>query len=167
MQLRWSDAPRGLRPLAWLVLLAAGLAVCGLPTTSARPQGPGGPNGPDPREIPLPAIRTSLPDLPGVKDLPGRPEMPDVLTMNDGKRVTTPEQWRRRREEMKRILEYYAVGRMPPPPGNVRGHVVLAEMVLDGKVRYRLVRLAFGPKRQLGLDIGIFTPSGAGRSPAR
>ncbi len=41
--------------------------------------------------------------------------------MNDGTRVTTREQWSKRREEMKRILEYYAVGLALPPPGNVKG----------------------------------------------
>jgi hypothetical protein len=65
---------------------------------------------PDPREIPVPAIATSMPAMPGVDKLPNRPEMPDVLTMNNGQKVTTSTQWKRRREEMKPILEYYAVG---------------------------------------------------------
>ncbi len=47
--------------------------------------------------------------------------MPDVLVMNDGTRVTTARQWPARRQEMRRILSYYAVGQMPPPPGNVTG----------------------------------------------
>ena len=80
--------------------------------------------GPDPREIPVPPIRTSLESLPGVKDLPVRVEMPDVMTLSSGEKVTTPAQWKQRREEMKRILGYYAVGRMPPPPGNVTGREV-------------------------------------------
>src|SRR6185295_10624768 len=115
--------------------------------------------GPDPREIPLPAIKTAMGMLPGVNELPVRTEMPDVLTMNDGKRVTTVEQWKKRREEMKRILEYYAVGQMPPPPGNVKGREVKSELVLEGKVKYRLVHLAFGPKQKLELNVGIFTPT--------
>lgn len=115
--------------------------------------------GPDPKEIPIPAIKTALKPLPGVKELPVRAEMPDVLTMNDGTRVTTPKQWQKRREEMKRILEYYAVGQAPPPPGNVRGQEIKSEPVLDGKVKYRLVHLTFGPKRKLELNIGIFTPT--------
>ena len=117
------------------------------------------PAGPDPREIPLPVIKTSAKPLPGVNDLPVRPELPDVMTMNDGTKVTTPEQWRARREEMKRILEYYATGQMPPPPGNVRGKRIKSETVLDGKVKYRLVHLTFGPQRKLSLNIGIFTPT--------
>lgn len=37
----------------------------------------------------------------GVKDLPVRAEMPNPLVTEDGKPVSTPEQWKLRREEMK------------------------------------------------------------------
>jgi hypothetical protein len=99
--------------------------------------------------------------LPGVDQLPVRAELPDVMVMNDGTRVRTSEQWEKRRGEIKRILEYYAVGQMPPPPGNVRGSEVQSQLVLDGKVKYRLVRLTFGPDEKLELNIGIFTPTHA------
>ncbi len=46
-------------------------------------------SGPDPKEIPIPPIKTSLGNLPGINELPNRPELPDVLTMNDGTKVTT------------------------------------------------------------------------------
>jgi len=104
--------------------------------------------------------------LPGVNELPVRKDLPDVMVMNDGARVTNRLQWERRREEMKRILAYYAVGQMPPPPGNVKGTEVHSETVLDGAVRYRLVRLTFGPGEKLSLDIGIFTPASGGPFPA-
>lgn len=122
--------------------------------------------GPDPREIPLPPIKTAMGTLPGVNDLPVRTELPDVMTMNDGTKVTTVKQWEKRREEMKKILEYYAIGQMPPPPRNVKGQEVQSQLVLDGKVKYRLVHLTFGPKRKLALDIGIFTPVAGGPFPA-
>jgi hypothetical protein len=121
--------------------------------------------GPDPKEIPLPPITTSMPAMPGVDKLPNRPELPDVLTMNNGQKVTTAAQWKRRREEMKRILEYYAVGQAPPPPRNVKGKEVNSEMVLDGTVKYRLVHLTFGPAEKLGLDIGMYTPVAGGPFP--
>ncbi len=117
--------------------------------------------GPDPKEIPQPPIRTLAKPLPGVGKLPVRPDLPDILTMNDGTKVTTLAQWKKRREEIRTILSYYAVGSMPPPPGNVRGEEVKSETVLDGKVKYRLVRLTFGPDRKLELYIGIFTPTDA------
>lgn len=116
-------------------------------------------NGPDPHEIPVPAIHTSLGTMPGVKDLQARPELPDVLTFNDGKKVKTLADWKRRREEIRRTLEYYAVGQMPPAPGNIRGEVMQTQDVLGGKAKYRLVKLTFGPERKLELYIGIFTPT--------
>lgn len=120
---------------------------------------------PDPREIPVPAIRTSMKPLPGVKDLPARPEMPDAMLMNDGTKVTTPAQWRKRRAEMKQILEYYFTGIAPPPPGKVKGKEIKSQMVMDGKVKYRLIHLTFGPKDSLSLDIGVFTPVTGGPFP--
>ncbi|HEY3415819.1 MAG TPA: hypothetical protein VGM23_02950 [Armatimonadota bacterium] len=118
------------------------------------------------QEIPVPRIAAPMGTLPGAADLPVRREMPDVLVMNDGTRVTTRRQWRKRREEIRRILAYYATGQAPPAPGNVTGKPVREQSVLEGKVRYRLVRLSFGPGRKLGLDIGIFTPAAGGPFPA-
>lgn len=120
---------------------------------------------PDPREIPVPPIATSMPAMPGVDKLPNRPEMPSVLTMNNGQKVTTAAQWKRRREQMKQILEYYAVGQAPPPPGNVKGHEVSSQLVMNNTVKYRLVHLTFGPRESLSLDIGIFTPTEGGPAP--
>ena len=71
-------------------------------------------DGPDPREIPVPPIKTPMGTLPGVAALPVRKDMPDIMVMNDGTKVTNRAQWEKRREEMKRILAYYAVGQMPP-----------------------------------------------------
>ena len=124
------------------------------------------PPRPDPKEIPVPPIATAMKKMPGVNELPNRPEMPDVLTMNNGKKVTTAAQWKLRRAQVRQILEYYAVGQAPPPPGNVKGHEVRSELVMNGKVKYRLVHLTFGPKQRLSLDIGIFTPAGIGPVPA-
>src|SRR5512140_386173 len=90
----------------------------------ARAQDAGAASRPDPRDIPVPRIRTAMGVLPGVNELPLRREMPDVLLMSDGRVVKTRRQWQERREEMKRILAYYAVGQMPPPPGNVTGKEV-------------------------------------------
>jgi hypothetical protein len=122
-------------------------------------------SGPDPNEIPVPEIRTDLGTMPGVNELPVRPELPDPLTLNDGTKVTTIERWNRRREEIKTILEYYAAGEVPPPPGNVKGVELTNQIVLDGKVKYRLVHLTFGPQERLSLDIGIFTPATGGPFP--
>jgi hypothetical protein len=115
--------------------------------------------GPDPKEIPLPAVPITAGRMPGVAQLPVRPELPDVLTMNDGTKVKTLAQWKKRRVEVRKILEYYATGTVPPPPGNVTGTEVKRETVADAKVLYRLVKLTFGPEKKLELYIGVFTPA--------
>jgi hypothetical protein len=85
--------------------------------------------------------------------------MPDPLLANDGQKLTAPAQWPARREEMKRILEDYEFGHMPPPPGNVKGHELQSKLLDDGRVFYRNIHLRFGPDETLGFDVGIFSPS--------
>ncbi len=99
------------------------------------------------------------PSFPAVKDLPVRAAMPDPLVSDDGKKITTPEQWKARREQIKQILEYYALGHRPPPPGNVVGRELQSKKLLDGKVAFRLMHLAFGPEEKLGFDVAIFIPA--------
>ncbi len=137
-----------------------GIVVIGVAGFSAIPTGQSaeGTTGADSREIPVPRIATAMGSLPGVHELPVRVAMPDVMTMNGGTRVTAQRQWQTRKDEMRRILSYYAVGQMPPAPGNVKGREIQTDLVLDGTVRYRLIRLTFGPAESLSLDIGVFTP---------
>ena len=85
--------------------------------------------------------------------------MPDPLIMNNGTRVTTPGQWRQRREEMKAILQKYLLGVAPPPPGNMTGEVIKSQMVLDGAAKFQLVRLSFGAGSKLGFEAAIYLPA--------
>jgi hypothetical protein len=140
--------------------------VLAMAAVAAQAQSQAIPARPDPKEIPVPPIPTSMKRMPGVNQLPNRPQMPDVLTMNNGKRVATAAQWNQRRTQIRQILEYYAVGQAPPAPGNVKGREASSELVMNGKVKYRLVHLTFGPQESLSLDIGIFTPAGGGPVPA-
>ncbi len=145
-----------------VAVLAVGVLACAVGGQTA---GSGIPDRPDPKEIPIPPIKTSMPDMPSVDRLPNRPEMPDVMTLDNGRKVKTLMQWDERRAEMKRTLEYYAVGQAPPPPGNVKGVEVSSQMLMNGKVKYRLVHLTFGPSESLSLDIGVFTPATGGPFP--
>ena len=99
--------------------------------------------------------------MPVAADLPDRAGMPDPLITDDGRQITTPEQWNRRREQMKQIIEFYAIGHAPRPPGNVTGNELLSRKLMDGKVTFRIVHLAFGPERKLGFDVNLYIPSEA------
>jgi hypothetical protein len=102
---------------------------------------------------PLQAQRVAVADLPVIK------EMPDPLVMNDGTHVTTRDQWQKRREEMKAILEEYEYGHMPPAPGNTVGKEISAKDLPQQNLHYRLVHLSFGPEQKLGFDMAIFSPA--------
>jgi hypothetical protein len=103
--------------------------------------------------------------FPEVKDLPVQTNLPDVMIMLDGTKVTTPAQWRARREELKAILEHYELGHAPPPPGNVSGTEIQSRPVLNGAAKFQLVHLKFGPDETLGFDVAIFTPAKGGPFP--
>ena len=150
------------RVVATFLMLIAGTCSLFTPVQSQNST----PSRPDPREIPVPAIRTSVKPLPGVNDLVANPDLPDVMVMNDGRRVKTTADWRKRRVEMMRIIEYYFVGISPPAPGNVKGKELKSELLMGGKVKYRLIHLTFGPKESLSLDIGVFTPTAPKAVPA-
>src|SRR5688572_11118598 len=144
-------------PLLYIAAIAC-VALAGASSLAQTQGANADANGPHPREIPVPRIAAPMGALPGVNELPTRAAMPDVMVMDHGARVTTRRQWEGRRQEMRRVLSYYAVGQMPPAPGNVKGREIRSELVLDGTVKYRLIRLTFGPTSQLSLDIGVFTP---------
>jgi hypothetical protein len=116
------------------------------------------------RFIPLLLISTAAvfaAAVPGPKDLPVHPEMPDPLVAKDGTPITTPDQWAKRRVEMKQILEDYEFGHMPPPPGNVTGKLTSSQIIQSGSatLTWRQVHLSFGPDQKLGFDLSIFSPA--------
>src|ERR1700722_16928972 len=76
-----------------------------------------------------PAATHPMPDWLG--QLPDQPGLPPVLVMNVGTPVTTAEQWTKRREEMKEILIEDELGHSPPAPGNVKGHDLRSQVVLN------------------------------------
>ncbi len=96
--------------------------------------------------------------FPAMADLPVISGLPDPLHREDGSTITDAKQWPAQREHLKTILEHYALGHAPPPPGNVRGEVVREAGVLDGKGTYRLIKLTFGPGESLYLQAALFLP---------
>ena len=96
--------------LQWLSTSALVVALAG--SSGVFAQTPKPVDGPDPHEIPIPSIKTSTKPLPGVDKLPVRPELPDIMILDDGTKVTSVAPWAKRRQQIKRILEYYAVGSM-------------------------------------------------------
>ena len=85
--------------------------------------------------------------------------MPDPLIGEDGQRITSADQWPKRRQEMKKVIEQYLTGHAPPAPGNVKGEELDAHDVMNGKVKFTRVRLSFGPEQKLNFEVAIFMPA--------
>jgi len=121
--------------------------------------------GPDPRELPLPPIQTDAKPLPELRALPVMKALPDPLRFSDGTRVTTPDQWTRRRAELREILAWYAVGQMPPAPVKVSLQELQQESLPKASASYHRYELRFGPGEQLRLEMGLLLPEGPGPFP--
>ncbi|MDQ1255605.1 MAG: hypothetical protein QG656_197 [Candidatus Hydrogenedentes bacterium] len=89
-------------------------------------------------------------------------ELPDPFLMNDGTRVTSPEEWRGRRDEIVELLLDIEYGHVPPSPGNVAVfHAFDPAIENDGATELRRVRLEMGPDGALKMDVRLYVPRGA------
>ena len=98
--------------------------------------------------------------------MPSIPLLPDPLVLDEGAKnvpVTTMEQWKEKREWMKRQLEYYITGTRPPEPDNVKA-TVLGEKN-DGEITLRTIELTFGPENRATLTVELMIPPGKGPFP--
>ena len=69
------------------------------------------------------AVATSA-QAPSVDQLPSIKELPDPFVMNDGSRVKTKDDWAKRREQLKELIQTYEYGHLPPKP-----EIVSAELI--------------------------------------
>jgi hypothetical protein len=102
-------------------------------------------------------------DLPPPDKLPPNPEMPDVLTMRDGTKVPTKEQWeQKRRPELKELFQHYMYGRFPAKPEKVTAKVLFEEAnspALGEKGTLREVEVTFGPPEWPKLYLLVAVPN--------
>lgn len=104
-------------------------------------------------------------DFPNAGQLPVLDKLPDPMIMACGARVTTPEDWKQRREEMKAMLLHYEYGNLPPPPENLRAEVASTESVLDGAAQLVCLNLKMGPGEKVQMQAGLYIPKGGGKRP--
>ena len=91
-------------------------------------------------------LTMSKPNLPEAAALPAQASLPDPLVMLDGRRVTSPEQWRNeRRPELQTMFQHYMYGAIPPKLARMRITVTGEHRdFLDGKATLRLITLQTG-----------------------
>jgi len=103
---------------------------------------------------------------PDFDSLPTMVDLPDPLALDEqGKqvRITTQEQWARKREVLKEMFQHYVTGRFPPPPNNVRAEIL--KETTEGEITVRDVLLSFGPELKGKLHLQVLIPPGAGPFP--
>jgi len=78
------------------------------------------------QDLPLAQLREDTtanarkPPLPAFPDLPSITSLPDPFRFSDGTRISTKDQWRTRRAEIRAYLEHYDVGIKPPKPSTFK-----------------------------------------------
>ncbi len=100
-------------------------------------------------------------DFPPASKLPARPGLPDPLTLLDGSKVTTKDEWvRKRRPELKKLFEHYMYGYFPPKPDNVRFKVERVDRAaLGGKATLKEITISFGPPGTPQIHLMLFVPN--------
>ena len=108
------------------------------------------------------------PPLPAFSELPSIPYLPDPFKKADGTRITTREEWRIRRAEIKTIIEHYDVGEKPGKPSTFKAAVdsnTITITVGEGENSFDMTatinRPSGAPDTPIPAIIGINTPTGS------
>ncbi len=103
---------------------------------------------------------------PDFQDMPSCAELPDPLVLVENGRkipIKTHAQWRLKRQWIRSQMEYWITGKIPPPPGNLRGKVQATRR--EGDVTVQDVLLEFGPDHKGTLHLQLLIPPGKGPFP--
>ena len=106
-----------------------------------------------------------------MNELVSNPNLPDPLTMVDGRCVTTAQQWCERREELAELFQRYMYGRAPDPLQATRAKTAFVdEGAFGGKATLKEVVLTLGPEAMPKLRLLVATrhtfEGGASRLPS-
>lgn len=98
--------------------------------------------------------------LPDPAQLPARPEIPDALTLQNGQRVTTVEQWKKERApELKALFQNYEYGALPAPC-RVEGQLEREDKAaIGGKATLREITLSLEAPHGAGIHLLLVMPN--------
>ena len=87
--------------------------------------------------------------------------LPDALTMQDGRKVTTPEQWyAERRPELLHLFETEMFGKMPPRPGALHFKVIEEDTgIFAGTATRRQVNIYFTADEKHYMTLLLYLPN--------
>jgi dienelactone hydrolase len=118
--------------------------------------------------LPLAAGETTTgdPKMLDTTEFPVIKELPDPFLFRDGTRVKTPEDWARRREELKELFQKYVYGHLPPPPGNVAARELSSHKDEASGATVKQIVLTMGPQQSVLVHLDLVIPPGTGPFPA-
>jgi hypothetical protein len=106
-------------------------------------------------------------DFPDPAQLPVQNELPDALTLLDGRRVTTAEQWKNERApELKALFQHYEYGMLPAPAKVVATLDREDKAALGGIATLREITLALDRPAVAKIHLLLVTPNGRQRPAA-
>ncbi len=97
--------------------------------------------------------------------LPPSPGLPDLLTLNDGSRITNKATWPRRRSELIPPLLHYQYGHLPPRPDRITARVDRVREHRSGLGTEEWITLVIGSERNLEMRILAYVPKTPGPHP--
>jgi hypothetical protein len=104
---------------------------------------------------------TRAADFPDPDKLPSNPDFPDPLVMFDGTKVTTKEQWeKKRRPELKKLFEHYMYGVSPRDALKVEAKVLHEDKkAFGGKATLKEVALTLRPGEAPPIHLLLVVPN--------
>lgn len=114
---------------------------------------------------PLLAAETGQWKPPALESLPSVDGLPDVFSIPGGKRVINADDWQKRREEIKAMMQYYQYGHLPPRPDKVTATHMKRTPHKSGKGSRELLTLLIGSKEKLRMRAALYIPSTGGPFP--
>jgi endo-1,4-beta-xylanase len=113
----------------------------------------------------LAALSVMQVNLPPANELPSSKLLRDPLVFREGTKVTSKDDWERRRAELKQLFQHYQYGTMPPTPESIkieRGEMAIDES-LDARVQPITMTMAHGA-RTLSIEVRLILPRQERRS---
>ena len=103
---------------------------------------------------------------PDFDKMPSIPFLPDPLILNKGGKdipIQNQEQWREKREWIKKEFQHWISGTVPPPPKTFTSRI-LSDRMEDG-THIQMVEMRFGPENKAKMTFELMIPSGKGPFP--
>ena len=84
----------------------------------------------------------------------------DPLRFASGEKVTSPDEWPKRRDELRELLLKLEYGHLPPAPGNVtRGATLESGTRFNEATRFEAFKIHFGPESALAMTVHTYVPA--------